>query len=243
MARLKDRNKFIPNGFEFTQPQLNYQTQGAGYKSFYVVRDEIVTVRRANPFLAQQHHLSTDPDVVANELDAFCTARCQARGWTNFITETNGPPLSNPSQRLRQSGVAAVGSVKKTAAGIGLVRDWIGSGLKPVDKSLAELRAGVCVDCPQNGDPNWIQKLDAVAAEGVKKLLEIRNDLRLETPHDAKLFSCQACDCALRLKVWAPSNHILEHTSPEVKANLDPRCWITAEERAKARILQGDYDH
>lgn len=234
-ARLKDRNKFIPGGFSYTQPQLSYETKGAEYKSFIVVRDEIVTVRRANPFLSQQHHLSTDPNVVADELDAFCTARMQARGWTNFITDGPGPPLSNPS-RLRQSGAAVVGSVKKTAAGIGLVRDWIGSGLKPVDKSLAELRAGVCVECPQNGDPNWIQKLDAVAADGIKKLLEIRNDLQLQTPHDAKIFTCLACDCALKLKVWAPSNHILEHTSPEVKAKLDPRCWITAEERAKERI-------
>lgn len=236
-ARLKDRNKFIPGGFSYTQPQLSYETKGAEYKSFIVVRDEIVTVRRANPFLSQQHHLSTDPNVVADELDAFCTARMQARGWTNFITDGPGPPLSNPS-RLRQSGAAVVGSVKKTAAGIKVVTEWLGSGLRPVDKALAESRAAVCVECPKNGDPNWLQKLDAIAAEGVKKLIEIRNDLRLETTHDKKLFTCTSCDCKLSLKVFAPLNHILANTSPEIKAALNqdnPKCWILSEEEAKTK--------
>ena len=178
-ARLKDRSKFIPVTFYFTQPQLNYETIGANYKSFIVVRDEIVRVRRANPFLSQQHNLSTDPNVVADDLDAYCAERCRVRGYTNFITETNGPPLSSLPQRARRNADAVAGSLKKTAAGIGVVVDWLGSGLRPVDKTLAESRAGTCVECPKNGDPNWLQKLDAVAAEGIKKLIEIRNDLRL----------------------------------------------------------------
>lgn len=236
MARLKDRNKFIPNGFEYLQPQLNYQTQGSLYKSFYTVRDEIVQVRKANPFLSEQNNLSTDPDVVADELDAYCAARCQAQGWTNFITEGGAPPLWGPPQRLRQSAGAAVASVKKTAAGVAIIRDWLGGGLRPVDKALAELRASVCIICPKNTDPNWIQKLDAIAAEGIKKLIEIKNDLRLETSHDANLHTCSSCDCKLTLKVFAPIEHILANTGPETKAALNqenPRCWILTEEESK----------
>lgn len=236
MARLKDRNRFIPGGFFYTQAILNYETQGVGYKSFYVVRDEIVTVRRANPFLSQQHNLSTDPEVVANELDTFCAARMQARGWTNFITESTGPPLSQPHSRLR-SAVAAVGQgIKRTAAGIKTVASWLGAGLRPVDKQLATKRAEVCVACPLNGEPNFIESLSAAAADELKALMGIKNDLALETPYDSKLMTCKACGCTNSLKVWANLDHIAKELTEETKAALDVRCWILSELNAKLEM-------
>jgi hypothetical protein len=65
-----------------------------------------------------------------------------------------------------------------------------------------------------------------VIARNVRTLIEVAKDLKLRTSLDEKLESCMACDCWLKLKVWPPLKHIIENTSPEVMADLDPGCWI-----------------
>ena len=236
MAKLKSRTTSPPGGWQYTQPAMNFEVQNTDKnKSFDVVVNEVIKLRKANPHITKQAGLAVDYESVANEVDAYNAHRCMSRGWMNFVADTTGPPSWSP-QRIRQNVAAAVGSVKKTAAGVKLVTEWLGSGLKPVAKELAEDRAAICVTCPKNQDPNWIQKLDAVAADEIKKLIEIRNDLRLETSHDKKLHTCVSCDCKLTLKVFAPLKHILDNTSAEVKAALNqdgPRCWILTEGEKK----------
>jgi len=140
------------------------------------------------------------------------------------LPPSDAPPKSIPQHRSVAAG--AVDHVGKTAAGIRLVVDWLGSGLVPVPKAEAEQRAAICVTCPQNQTGDLWQRLDAKAADGLKRLISIKADMTLETTQDAKLKTCVACDCDLKLKVWAPMKHILENTTPEVMAQLDPRCWI-----------------
>jgi hypothetical protein len=106
------------------------------------------------------------------------------------------------------------------------VAEWLGSGLKPVAQDVAEKRAAVCVACPLNVKGNWLQKLEASAADKVRSLMEVRNDLKLRTSQDANLGSCAACDCALQLKTWQPMDLIQKNTSDEVRSRLDKACWI-----------------
>lgn len=134
--------------------------------------------------------------------------------------------------------------VKRTVAGVKLVRDWLGSGLKPVERGLATKRAAICVQCPLNQEGNFWQKLDEVAARGVKTLMSIKADLECKTDYDERLKTCQACDCLNELKVHTPLVHILKHTSAEVRDKLvngmiidgqlvkAKDCWILAEEIA-----------
>jgi len=95
-----------------------------------------------------------------------------------------------------------------------------------VEQTLADSRAAICADCPKNDGGDFTAYFTEPIANKIRTQLEIRGDLQLRTPSDEKLTVCSACDCPLKLKVWVPLDHILAHTSPEVKTKLDPRCWI-----------------
>lgn len=235
MARLKDRNTFPPGGFQFYQPQTNWSAPNPDSSSFDVTVRNIVEHRKGNRWISEQNNLSTDPDVVADELDAFNAERMLKSGWNHFLSDA-GPSPSWLPRRLSRSAGVVVESVKKTAAGVKVIAEWLGSGLRPVDKALAEKRGSRCIECPNNVDPNWLQKLDAMAAADVKKLVEIKNDLKLETKYDNQLNTCGICDCFLKLKIWVPTKHIANETSTDtlnrlsvVKTASGQGCWVPEE--------------
>lgn len=244
MARLKNRNNGVPGGFRFRQPQINpkWELPISARQDFRMAVDTVYRLRASNEAASNQYGLSLDKNVIADEVDAY-TAEGLARQGTkfaHFLAPAPAPaffdiPKTWPSQQRIQNVAAAVGGVKRTAAGIKLVMDWLGSGLKPVDKALAESRATNCAmrkngkPCPKNGDPNWLQRVDAMIANQIKSLVEVKNDLKLATSRDAQLQTCTSCDCFLKLKVWTPLNHILDNTTEEVKKKLDPDCWVLHE--------------
>ncbi len=238
MAKLKDRQTFPPGGFMFLQPETNWSAPSN--ESFDVVVTKLIEHRKANPFITKQNNLSTDYESVSNELDQYNAYRMlQNPSWNHFLSDSNPSPQFKPRRLSRLVGAVAEGT-KKTAAGIKVIAEWLGSGLRPVDQALADNRASRCSECPQNSDTNWIQKLDAIAAAEVKKLAEIKNDLKLETPYDKQLHNCQVCDCALNLKVWVPIAHISNETSTTVlnelsavKTQSGKGCWVPEEMTAK----------
>lgn len=218
----------------YTQPQTGWNAPPN--ESFTVVVTKLIEHRKANPFIVQQHNLSTDYEVVCNEVDEFNAERMKRNiGWSHFLGDAS-PSGGWMPQRLNRAGAGVVAAVKRTAAGIKVIAEWLGSGLRPVDQSLAEKRAMRCIECPKNTDPNWLQKLDAMAAEDVKKLVEIKNDMKLATPQDNQLLTCSVCDCYLRLKVWVPITHISSETSTallneltQVKTASGQGCWVPEE--------------
>lgn len=224
MARLKNRNAFIPNGFRFTQPETGWQVPKN--LSFEAGVQALIAHRKGNAALGKKHKWATDYANVANEFDAFNAAVCEVHGWEEFILQeaTSFPKLSPPPQL--EGAAPAVGAVRKAAAGIKAVTEWLGSGLRPVHADVANKRAAVCASCPQNQEGNFWQRIDAVVAAQLKSLVEVKNEMELKTPHDQALKSCAACDCWNPLKVHVPMEHILANTSERVKAKLDSRCWI-----------------
>lgn len=238
MAKLKDRQIFPPGGFQFLQPETGWNAPENS--SFDVVVTKLIEHRNANRFITQQHNLSTDYETVANEVDAYNAQRMLANpGWAHFLGDASPGGQWWP-QRLSRAAGGVVASVKKTAAGIKVISEWLGSGLRPVDKSLAEKRGSRCIECSQNSDPNWPQKLDAMAAADIKKLVEIKNDMKLETQYDKQLLTCQVCDCFLPLKVWVPIKHISDETSTDtlnklsaVKTASGKGCWVAEELASK----------
>jgi hypothetical protein len=235
MPKMKSRSEFPPLGWgTFRQPQAP-GWMPVQQRSFDVTVDSIIDLRRGNPSWG----LPVDRPTVENELDEWKAKECVANGWNNFVTEGPGPPVLNfrPPQPLLKAVVAAGNAVKRPMLGVAAVRDWLGDGLKPVAPELSAKRAEVCVECPQNQDPNFIQKLIGAAAESVRSLIQIRDDIGAKTPFDDKLHSCQACDCALVLKVHCPIEHVRKGTAPEVMAKhraiVTPSgkpCWVASEQ-------------
>lgn len=231
MARMKDRVTSPPGGWQWLETQTNWQPPA--YASFDSVVTALVEHRRANSFIAKQHNLPTDYDSVANQVDEFNAERMKSNpNWNHFLGDASPPGFFSP-QRLQRSAAAAVANLKKTAAGIGLIREWLGDGLRPVEQALANKRAEVCVKCPLNQEGGFWEKLDAAGAEEVKKMVAIKNDMKLETPLDSQLKSCTACLCWNSLKVWTPIAHINNHTSTKVLNELHSDCWVRKELAAK----------
>jgi hypothetical protein len=185
-------------------------------------------VARSNPHLK----LPTDPAKIANFIDQSNALRCLAiPGADIYVLGKGGPELSQPSKKVDFSNLphrvlAAAGDIRTAAAGTAVVLDWLLSGGKPVDPNLASARAAVCSLCPKNVVGSWFT---VAPAETIRATLSARSDLKLETPFDAQLQSCAACLCLLRLKVWCPIEHIVDHTKADVWDRLDPRCWMLTE--------------
>lgn len=211
-----NRHSFPPGGgWTFRQPQTNWVNPHA-MVGFTASVDAIRKHRLANPAITQKHNLSTDPTAIGDELEAYTRARL-------------GIPAVAPN--FFQSGrsslparvVAAATDLKRAAQGTAVVLDWLTSGGPPVAQDLANKRASVCVTCPRNVDGSWYT---VAPAELIKATLESRKDLKLETPSDAQLKSCDVCKCLMRLKVFVPLDFIVKNTKPEIMAEFPAHCWI-----------------
>lgn len=227
MPRLKSRTEHPPYSFQFLQPETGQTTPFVG--SFNFVVEQVITLRMANPFLAERHGWRTDVAGVEAEVDAYNTARCIAGGWLNFVVmDDTAPPAPTyvMPEKKKPWASAVGGSVKRVAAGVAVLVEWLGSGAKPVEQSLADTRAAICAGCPKNDGGDFTKYFTEPIANTIRTQLEIRGDLQLRTGHDDKLTVCSACDCPLKLKVWAPLEHVIAHTSEDTKTKLDPRCWI-----------------
>jgi hypothetical protein len=192
------------------------------------VVDAIIKHRLAN----KQHRLSTDPDVVAQQLDDYTCARLQNHpSWCAQQEMPRSFTFPRPKRSIRageeEGGVAGgVRLLKNTATGIKTWIDWFGEG-KPVDQTTADVRALVCADCPQNDRQKGIFAwFTGAAVKEIKAIFSALNDLNMKTPYDDKLNVCKACDCPLKAKVWAPMHIIKKHLSKEAFNRLDDRCWI-----------------
>lgn len=222
---MKSLTAHPPYSFQFLQPETGQSEPFTG--SFNHCVEQTMMIRQANPFLAERHGWRVDRAGVENDVEQYNVARMIAGGWLDFIIQDDGNPpaplyvMPPPSQKK-----TSVAAVRNVAAGVGVLLDWLGSGGKPVDQTLADSRAAICSTCPRNDGGDFTAFFTKPIADRIRTQLEIRNDLQLRTPHDEKLTVCSACDCPLKLKVWVPMEHILAHTSEDTKTKLDPRCWI-----------------
>jgi hypothetical protein len=234
MVRLKNRFLCPPSGFIVDVPETGYHQTFWGF-------DEAVSAMMshlaANPGIFLRYpQLPRTKGACEEYIDTRNAQRCLSiKGADSYIISGEAtvaiPKTQAPVGWRRRAG-AVVAHSRQTLSGLQLVADWVGAGGHPVAKELAEKRAEGCVICPLNQKGDFWQKLDAIAAEEIRKLLSAKNDLKLATTLDEQLHVCQACDCYLPLKVWSPLKHITNHLKPDVKAKLWEKCWIRTEGQA-----------
>lgn len=228
MPRLISRQKQIPNGFVFYQPQTGWKAPR--FASFDTIVNSLVAHRKGNPFITKKFNLSTDPAAVANEVDEFNAAVCVRMGWNDYVSNqaAGGQPSGVPfSSSLPQ----ALASLEKLAAGGRVLVEWINSGQEAVPNDLAEARAAVCVTCPLNAKGDWTSFFTVPVSNKIREALETRRNWNLSTTHDDALKVCEACYCPLPLKVHMPLDRILSRIPQDSLDALAPGCWIRKEKQ------------
>ena len=210
-------SRIPPGGWQFWEPQTKWSMPNPVSITLGQATDLLIAHRKANP----QFDKPIGFFEVKNEILAYTRARLNLPDIPSF-------PEWHPQHPGTVVDVAD--RAAKTAAGVRLVVDWLGSGLQPVGKELAEKRAVICATCPKNQSGDLWQRMEAVAAENLRRLISIKSDMRLATSQDAALKTCVACDCHLPLKVWTPLKHVLKNTKESVKEQLHEKCWIRNEQ-------------
>lgn len=224
------RSTFPAGGWQFYQPQTQWRAPNPISNTFDQQVTNIIKHRLANTAIRIKYKLSTDPDEVANELEAFTRARLGLPQ----TAATSTAPKTLPRRDYAAPAAGAVAAIKKVAAGGALLLEWEVSGQPPVAPELAAKRAFVCAKgnagqrCPKNSQGDFTSWFTKPISEILRQKMARVNSMNLTTPHDAELGVCSACECPLRLKVQTPLDLILKHLKPEARADLWPGCWILA---------------
>ncbi len=128
--------------------------------------------------------------------------------------------------------MSMLNEIQQSVTGAAVLRDWFGDGLHPVSQDQANTRSMACLhgnnglECPNLAGANWLeQQIKNPIADAIKKQLETKNALKLETPMDKHPRLCRPCGCYMALKVWTPIEFIKAHTSEETVAKLPGWCW------------------
>ncbi len=219
MARLKDRQRQIPNGLKFRIPEVNWQSQP--FQSFDTIVNSVHTIIKANPALALSKGWPANRDDIAHWVDDFNARWCLQNGWHDYVTTSPGEsaPKISPPPALAE----------KLAAGARTITDWMGEGATPVDGEKAAARAHVCAACPLNQPGDLSNFFVRSASELLKQQIETFKQLSMTTPDDDRLGVCAACSCPLRLKVHVPVEHILRRLPQASRDLLHETCWIAKE--------------
>lgn len=108
--------------------------------------------------------------------------------------------------------------------------EWLGDGGNPVTQDLAEKRSSVCVECPENVEPKWWERMvkDPVAG-AIRLTIRLKTDSGLSVSNEDGLHMCRVCGCCNPLKVFVPIEHIRDHTTENELWKFPGHCWIRKE--------------
>jgi hypothetical protein len=219
---------------QFYLPEVKWQApQGSSFDT--IVRG-LQRVILANPFLAQKHKWPTETRAIEDWVDLYNATICAKMGWNHYILDESGPvsvPKAQAPQHLAnlQSLRDVAGAVKEIISGAQSLGEWIDSGEPPVERAAAELRALICVACPQNSPGDFTKWFTIPAAELIRRHIQKAQDRNLATLSDDRLNLCLACHCPLKLKVHVPLPWIAKRLTDSQKARLaeGKSCWILSE--------------
>lgn len=228
-------NGWGPGGWSFYQPETDWHAPNPLAVNFKQQVENIRKHREANP----RFGFSTDPVVIAQELEEFTLAR-----WRRTYREHAMQKfLEHPDTSLKKKPSAGITTPKpppsllaKAAGRAGIdtsvLEDWFGAGGVAVPLAVSTHRAVICKECPGNRKGQWRDALTIAGAKILRTYFSAKNEMQLATDLDKELGLCRGCGCVLELKVWAPIEHIrgnLREGDEAKLRELNPRCWILAE--------------
>lgn len=120
--------------------------------------------------------------------------------------------------------MSLIDKAKNFANGVRTLTEWLGSGGQTVHQNLAQTRADVCFQCPNNVAGSDIVEATALA---IREQVELKNKLQLRVKGEKSLAFCSVCTCCLRLKVWLPIERI-KPADDEID-NYPLHCWLRKE--------------
>lgn len=234
MAKLKHRRECY-GGFFFRDPQINGDKQLQDW-AFNTLCQTVQRQRMANP----RFQLATDMSTIEAQVEDYNVKRLLSLGprvSDQYVDQGGSPPAASfqPAASPRPHLSAVAGQVGRVIKNMTVLTDWLGKGGTPVERERASERASVCAQCPKNQVGDLAKWFLIPAANAIRRALEARKDLKLETALDEKLGVCDVCLCSNRLKIWTPIEHVKEKTPPEVLAELktviNPAggCWVCKE--------------
>lgn len=98
--------------------------------------------------------------------------------------------------------------------------EWLGEGGKPVEKSVADSRAKMCMGCKFNG---WSSEWN-----GIDRQIKAKEKAGIKNPDESKIGVCLLCRCWLPLKIHVPHKHIRSYQREAVRCSImneKPDCW------------------
>jgi hypothetical protein len=231
---LKNLNELPPGGWCYDQKdnsgklvKSNWTHRHSPFTDFC---QEVLRMRVANSY-----ERATLPQV-KDDVDEF---NCRRLGYDpNFVKKkpvTFTPTRLFSPQHLRERVQAAGSQIGALANGANILFRWLGDGGKPVDPTVSQDRADVCLHvasgnpCPHN-QPGFspIERI----AEVIRQQTEEKNKLKLAVNGEEGLHTCALCWCALPLKVHVPIQHILSGTPGAMLEKFkreQPKCWMVTE--------------
>ena len=214
---------FPPGGFAYAQPETGWKTQP--FLPFSEVAKSIADHRRANK-LAHSTIAEAAADLAAHT--------CQRLGNDPAYCD-NGVKKNSPNQPPEQVAAGLVAGIgRKLYGGAQIMRDWLGDGLRTVEKKVAQNRADVCTGrlsgkrCAYN-TRQGISELTGPIADFIKAQIQRKTELHLSVENETDLETCSICLCVLRLKIWTPLDIILARTPERGLAEFKkkaPWCWL-----------------
>ncbi len=215
MAKLKSREFFVPNGFQYSVPPLNWKSPPG--ISFNSCVQQVYALARANPGVDMPR---TIPEI-EHAVEQANVQRCLQNGWVDYVhldPEETPPKWFPPQQASRFAGKLAVGAKTLVA--------WLGNGANPENKEEAARRASICATCPQNQPGELSSFFERATSELIRRQVEFARDCELTTPADSKLGVCAVCACPLKLKVHVPLETIHAKLSAATLSELPEICWM-----------------
>lgn len=120
--------------------------------------------------------------------------------------------------------MSLIGEIQNTARGAAVLKDWLGDA-EVVPQHIAEERAKICIDCPENREPRWWEKIKTDLADRMILHLSVKNKIGLAVKDEEKLGICRVCGCCNPLAIWVPNEHLKKHTSAELQSKFPAWCW------------------
>ena len=117
-------------------------------------------------------------------------------------------------------------NITKLGKGAEIIKNWLGSGGVTVSQEQAQSRANVCLQCPMNSDGHAFTE---GLANAIKDHIEFKNTHGLRVEGEKSLHTCKICLCALRLKVWCPTELLERRMTREEFEQYPGNCWLDSE--------------